>query len=129
MIRKKALRETVAYWTANAEEGFSAANAENALRKELRMSGKPVPKTPLMKLRRIVIVTAIVFVLAGLVPPWVQTYDRGDAGYAFILTPPKNVRVRLDTSRLMVEWACILAVAGVVWFLSITKEAKNDTKF
>jgi hypothetical protein len=76
-----------------------------------------------------VIVAAFAFVLAGLFPPWLHTYDgpaghaRSDAGYAFILSPPplkgmpERYGVQLDTSRLLIEWVCVFAVSGTVWYL------------
>lgn len=80
--------------------------------------------------RRKIIVAAIAVagLLAGLFPPWVQTFDlntthtQTSAGYAFIGKPPApmeyaySIGIQMDWARLGIEMACI-AVAGVaVWF-------------
>ena len=60
---------------------------------------------------------AVVFVLCGLFPPWLYTYDvtathsRSNAGCAFILSPPLPMEdsavcgIQIDTSRFLIEWA------------------------
>jgi hypothetical protein len=81
----------------------------------------------------------VVFVLCGLFPPWLYTYDvtathsRSDAGYSFILSPPlKRGRIttadgiQLDTSRLLIEWACILAATGAGWLLTTGKSKGKE---
>ncbi|HEV2210777.1 MAG TPA: hypothetical protein VG167_18540 [Verrucomicrobiae bacterium] len=90
--------------------------------------------TPLTKLYRlagpktIVALFSALFVLAGLCPPWVQVgttssnfRSRLDAGYHPILSPPEAASrfaaVQIDTSRLVVEWLCILVAALAVWFV------------
>lgn len=72
---------------------------------------------------------AIAFAVAGLFPPWIQTFDLNtthtsiDAGYAFIGSPPEPkeysfcIGIKMDTSRLLIELACIFAVTIAVWFL------------
>src|ERR1051325_3384476 len=77
-----------------------------------------------------VTLAAITFVLTALFPPWVRrldtsrTHTRRDAGYSFVLSPPmlptrdeQFYSIQLDTSRLLLEWACILATGGAAWFL------------
>lgn len=90
----------------------------------------------------ILICGAVVFVLCGLFPPWLYTYDvtgthsRSDAGYYFVLTPPgpkpsygNSTGIQLDTSRLLIEWACILAATGAGWVIFIPrKPAKEQRK-
>jgi CheY-like chemotaxis protein len=81
----------------------------------------------------IVLCGAVAFIWCGLFPPWLYTFyqtgtrdeagmrSQTDAGYYFILTPPPPLDrhpaygVKLDTSRLLIEWACILAVSGAAW--------------
>jgi hypothetical protein len=57
----------------------------------------------------------LVFLLAGLFPPW--RLPGADAGYSFILSPP-SPSCHLDAVRLLVEWACILAAGGVAWVVT-----------
>ena len=74
---------------------------------------------------------AVVFVLCGFFPPWLYTYDvtathsHSDAGYSFILSPPLKYGrittadgIQLDTSRLLIEWVCILVATGAGWLLT-----------
>ena len=73
---------------------------------------------------------AVVFVLCGLFPPWLYTHDstgthsRSNAGCSFILSPPLKLGmyvtagIQLDTSRLLIEWACVLAATGAGWLLT-----------
>lgn|ERR1022692_1457317 len=77
----------------------------------------------------IVVASAAVFLLVGLFPPWVQTFDlnsthtRTTAGYSFIMSPPPpteysySIGIQLDTSRLGIELACVLAISIAAWFL------------
>lgn len=90
--------------------------------------------------RKIIVATAaVLFLVAGLFPPWIQTYDlnethtQSDAGYAFLLSPPPPrdytyaVGIKLDRTRLTVELACVLAVGIGVWFW-FGGEKKNSGK-
>jgi hypothetical protein len=77
----------------------------------------------------IVIAAAVAFIAAGLFPPWLYTvhaqgaHTLSNAGYSFILKPPPPKEdyapfgIQLDTSRLLIEWACILVFSGAAWFL------------
>jgi hypothetical protein len=94
--------------------------------------------------KAIVAVAAIAFILSGLFPPWLQTLDvtathnHTDAGYSFILSPPlpkkgayysEDYGIQLDTTRLLIEWSCILVAAGSVWFLcGASKSKENEQK-
>ena len=76
----------------------------------------------------IVATTALVFLLAGVFPPWLQTFDlnsmhtESDAGYALIASPPQprdysySIGIKLDRSRLAVELAGVLAAGIGAWF-------------
>jgi hypothetical protein len=83
------------------------------------------------KQRRAIKWAVLVFLLATLFPPWLYVYDqngsagahaRKPAGYYCMLTPPSPqgtgvaYGVSLDTSRLMLEWVCILVTTGAAWF-------------
>ena len=71
-------------------------------------------------------------VLMGVFPPWVYTFDarsvhsRKPAGYYFILTPPtpentsQAYGVRLDVSRLLVQW--LVVATSVAGFFLISKK-------
>lgn len=73
---------------------------------------------------QIAIVAIILFMLMGFCPPWIYTFDHQSvhrekpAGYALIIDPPAPERnapvegVRLDLSRLMVQWL-VLAVGAI----------------
>jgi hypothetical protein len=81
---------------------------------------------------------AVVFVLCGLFPPWLYTYDvtathsRSNAGCAFILSPPLPREnsdahgIQIDTSCLLIEWACILAATGAGWLLTNEKRKGKE---
>jgi hypothetical protein len=96
--------------------------------------------------RNIIRITAMLFILAGLLPPWVRTLDvtgetgthsTHDAGYGFILTPPplelnwdeqglkRFYSVKLDVTRVLIEWTCILA-GGVVAWVSLVSFVPRD---
>jgi addiction module HigA family antidote len=77
---------------------------------------------------------AIVFVTSCLFPPWQYTADRNGsegfhtrkpAGYAPIFLPPApeyegvSYGVQIDSSRLIIEWAALAAVTGMVWMLVV----------
>ena len=81
-----------------------------------------------MKIKRIIALGIVVFVLSGLFPPWVYTFNppgarptENPAGYRLIFDPPPAARkfrlagVRIDYARLLIQWAVIGAiVAGAV---------------
>lgn len=74
--------------------------------------------------RKILVAAALLFVAAGACPPWTYTLDAQSfhrerpAGYALIMTPPapeQNVPafgVKLDVSRLIVQWLALAALTG-----------------
>jgi hypothetical protein len=91
-----------------------------------------------IKRRKIIVVaSAVAFLLAGLFPPWVQTFDlnsthtRTAAGYAFILSPPPlteysySIGIQLDTSWLWIELTCVQAISVAVWFLFGSDKESN----
>jgi hypothetical protein len=80
---------------------------------------------------KILIIAAAIFVLMGIFPPWIYTFDNrsihseNPAGYALISEPPDpeeykvQYGVRLDTSRLIVQWLVLLvATAGATLLVS-----------
>ena len=107
----------------------------------------------LLSRKTIVILAVCTFVGAGLFPPWLYTVEftgthtRTDAGFAFILKPPSPQQIsqqdfilrptlaernpalvhgiQLDISKLLIEWACIIAIGGAAWFLSANSMAKQ----
>ncbi len=88
---------------------------------------------PSPKQIRLIIVSVTVFVLIGLFPPWVYTLDTANmhtekpAGFALIVKPPTPERdapafgVRLDMSRLFVEWLILAASASLGLLLTKRK--------
>jgi len=74
---------------------------------------------------RILIAAGVIFVAIGLFPPWTYTFDAQSihsekpAGYALIVSPPGPEEtgspafgVRLDISRLLVQWLVLVAATG-----------------
>jgi hypothetical protein len=71
-----------------------------------------------------VIASAAIFIAMGLSPPWTYTLDiqsihrEKPAGYALIIAPPTPEKdapafgVRLDISRLLVQWLVLAAATG-----------------
>jgi len=87
--------------------------------------------------KRIVKWFAIVFVASCLIPPWQFTADRNGnygfhshkpAGYSLIFIPPANPDqnqwngVQIDFGRLLIEWAVVIVIVGIVLFLRNDKE-------
>lgn len=80
----------------------------------------------------IVIGGVFLFILMGIVPPWVQTFDAKGTyseeplGYFPIITPPKPTResrwfgVKIDISRLAIQWFVVFVSTGV--FVSIARD-------
>jgi hypothetical protein len=86
---------------------------------------------------------AIVFVASCLFPPWQYTYDlngqhgshsRKPAGYSPIFLPPApenegvSYGVQIDSSRLIIEWAALAAVTGMVWVFVVKPPWSRDDK-
>ena len=85
--------------------------------------------------KTILVCASVALVVSGLFPPWLYTFYRTStqyglgghseksAGYYFIFTPPPpenyypTYGVKLDMERLLLEWACVLAVSGAAWTL------------
>lgn len=86
------------------------------------------------KQRKIVIVGVVLFILMGLFPPWTYTLDAQSihrekpAGYALIISPPgpeKNAPafgVKIDISRLIVQWLVLAATTGLGVFMTRTQD-------
>lgn len=81
---------------------------------------------------RIVLVSIAIFIAMGLYPPWIHTLNLREkpAGYALIFSPPKPEKdslsfgVRLDMSRLFVQWLALLSAA--VGAMIIVKGRSSD---
>ena len=79
---------------------------------------------------RILIASTIIFIAMGLFPPWTYTLDAQSihrekpAGYALIIAPPAPEKdapafgVRLDVSRLLVQWLVLVAATWVAILLA-----------
>ena len=78
--------------------------------------------------RRVAILGLLLFVAMGLCPPWVYTFSptgaattTRPAGYHLLFDPPKPDRnssqagIRIDISRLAIQWAVLGALAGVAF--------------
>jgi len=88
------------------------------------------------KQRKIVIVGVVLFVLMGLFPPWTYTLDAPSvhrekpAGYALIISPPGPEKhapaygVRIDISRLIVQWLVLAAATGLGVYMTRTQDKK-----
>jgi hypothetical protein len=95
------------------------------------------------KTKAVVQCGALAFILCGLFPPWLYTFnssDRNDAassersvGFRFILNAPdpsddrNGCGVRIDTVRLGIEWLCVLVATGAAWVL-VAKPGRDETK-
>jgi len=72
----------------------------------------------------------IVIILMGVFPPFTYTFSllstnqSKPAGYSLIISPPKPEKdapaygIRLDTSRLIVQWAIVAIATGIGVLLS-----------
>ncbi len=74
----------------------------------------------------------VLFVLMGLIPPWIYTFAYSGAtthiekpaGYFLIIDPPKpetnryTEGVRIDFSRLLLQWIIVAAATGLSIFLA-----------
>lgn len=84
--------------------------------------------------RKIVMAGLILFLLMGLFPPWTYTLDvqsihrEKPANYAFIALPPKPESthlahgVRIDISRLIVQWLVLTAAVSLGVFVTRRRE-------
>ncbi|MCP3669819.1 MAG: hypothetical protein GY814_05200 [Gammaproteobacteria bacterium] len=85
------------------------------------------------KQKTLIIAGVLVFILAGSFPPWLYTLhvNRIDtekpAGYAPIFDPPNPEKndhyhgIKLDASRLVVQWLVIIAGTGLGLLLTCKK--------
>lgn len=83
--------------------------------------------------RGIVVIGVVLFVLMGLFPPWTYTryaqsiHSEKPAGYALIISPPGPEKdapafgVKIDVSRLIVQWLVLAAATGLGVFTTKTK--------
>lgn len=81
---------------------------------------------------RVLIAASVIFVIMGIFPPWTYTFDWGSthseksAGYGLIVSPPNpeqdgpSFGVRLDISRLLVQW--LVLVAATSGLILLTRE-------
>lgn len=88
------------------------------------------------KQKTIVIVSMLMFLFMGLYPPWTYTDDHRQmstekpAGYALIVEPPEpetsysSSGVKLDITRLSVQWMMLIVITGCLLFL--TKTSKDS---
>jgi hypothetical protein len=97
--------------------------------------------------------TATLFILAGLIPPWTLKLDAGSelrsersVGFHAIFSPPEIqslqkrfypqfndkslnfLSVRIDNTRLLIEWACILTGGIAAWVITMPKGAKGQQR-
>lgn len=75
--------------------------------------------------------------ILGSFPPWTYTFDSKlahsecPAGYSFIASPPSRSKdivqhgVRLDLSRLLVQWAMVIAATSAGFALSASRMDEN----
>ena len=85
---------------------------------------------------RILISSGVIFVAMGLFPPWTYTLDAQSihrekpAGYALIILPPNPEKdapafgVRLDVSRLSIQWLILVAATGGLLLLAREPDSK-----
>lgn len=96
-----------------------------------------------MSKKKILLIAATLFALAGIIPPWQFTADvngkdgfhsRQPAGYALIFDPPDNPNrsvghgVQIDVGRLFLEWAVLAVATGMVWVLVVKPAWACDEK-
>lgn len=79
--------------------------------------------------RKTLVVAALLFVASGVCPPWIYTvngqsfHSERPAGYALVMKPPEPMQsnlasgVKLDFSRLVVQWLVLAALTGGVLLL------------
>ena len=72
------------------------------------------------KQRAVLLVGLMIIILMGSFPPWTyfNSYREFSAGYTFIVTPPYapgelGYGVKLDLSRLVVQWIMVLMAMGI----------------
>ena len=85
---------------------------------------------------RILLAAGVIFVAMGIFPPWTYTLDAQSihhekpAGYAFIVSPPNPEKdspafgVRLDISRLLIQWLVLVAATSGLLLLAREPDSK-----
>ena len=89
---------------------------------------------------RVVVFGLLLLAATGLYPPWVYTLSpKGaatttkPAGYHLLFSPPEPERrgplagVRIDLSRLAIQWAVLAACVGIAFALTHKKARGNGT--
>src|SRR6266436_4996606 len=84
----------------------------------------------------IVLCASLAILISALFPPWLSTWDSSgtreiegarsqcDLGYHPIFRPPKPrghgwpAGIKLDTTRLLIEWVCIAAAGCAAWVMT-----------
>jgi hypothetical protein len=86
--------------------------------------------------RRVAIFALLLFIAMGLCPPWVHTVSpegaattTRPAGYRLLFDPPEPEwpGVRIDISRLAIQWAVLTAFAAVAFVSTYGKARGNGT--
>lgn len=93
------------------------------------------------KQKIIIIVGIVAFVVIGMFPPWLYTHKGASintvepAGYSFIAIPPRikyetikkyDSSVKLDISRIVIQWVTVFVSTGLVVFLLWEKKNKSS---
>ena len=81
----------------------------------------------------------LIFAAMGLFPPWLYTRHRSNveqpAGYHLIFAPPAPERdfrsygVRIDTGRLLIQWAALAAIVAAVAIWRERRGAAKEEEF
>lgn len=86
------------------------------------------------KQKNILIIGMVVILLMGAIPPWnytfksSSTYSEAPAGYYFIASPPPRRMksfshgIKIDASRLVIQWIITIAVMSVGFMLAAKKK-------
>lgn len=94
--------------------------------------------------RAVIWIGLLIFLLLGIFPPWREVLNYGDGrvnshgiSFSFIADPPdsseskKISSIEIDTTRLLVEWACVIAtvIGMIVLFDSTRRKRANPPGF
>lgn len=88
------------------------------------------------KQKKIIATGVVAAILMCLIPPWKHTFKRSSiyseepAGYYFILDPPERKSnlafgLKLDLTRLSIQWVMILLGTGLGVFLTATTKEED----
>jgi len=84
--------------------------------------------------KKLIVIGIALFILMSLFPPWTYTYkyesiySEEPTGYGFIFSPPNKKLpyavhgIKIDMSRLFIQWVIVLAATGIGIYLTSTKE-------